>query len=252
MSVPRLSNDVWAEVFAYCTDLREVVRAWIAFCLVKRGVSALDPLWMMVLEKRFLSHTTLFLSRTAYPTSDAEKQGLAFYGRLHRRKKCGRSGCYAMFLEIDNTAASCRFHPGKMNAARVLSCCRQKSFKSDGCRTGYHSGDFYEFCFSTREPSAPAAIDVTAATTTTAAAAATADAVSANASAGASITIDTAATTTPTVLPAEDVDDLPTASTTKRPSLTLPALVAPPAAARGESALPQGLSMEQTKFPPIR
>jgi len=245
MSVPRLSNDVWAEVFAYCTDLREVVRAWIAFCLVKRGILALDPLWMMVLEKRFLSHTTLFLSRTAYPTSDAEKQGLAFYGRLHRKKKCGRSGCYAMFLEIDNTAASCRFHPGKMNAARVLSCCRQKSFKSDGCRTGYHSGDFYEFCFLAR------AIDVTAATATTTTAAATADAVSASASTGASITNDTAATTATTVLPAEDVDDLPTASTTKRPPLTLPALVAPPAAARGESALPQGLSMEQTKFPPI-
>ena len=153
-----LSGDLWVLVFEYLENLKEAVRAWIAFCLTKRGLSATDPLWLVLLEKRFESYTTLFLTRTAYPTLCEEKQGLRFFARIHHQKKCSRSGCYQTFVEIDNTATSCRFHPGRLNAAGILSCCRQKSFKSEGCRSAYHCGDYFDFVWGAREETATAAI----------------------------------------------------------------------------------------------
>ena len=150
----RFSADEWAIIFSYLPTLRCVVKSYIAFNLSKHGITSQHKIWMTVLEQRHSIDIRGFLLRTNYPTTEEQKQGLVFFARLHRRKKCSRSGCFKEFIEIDNTRTSCRHHTGRVNGQH-LTCCRASSFREEGCRRGYHSGDFFEFVHSKRDDNAP-------------------------------------------------------------------------------------------------
>ena len=141
----RLDSNAWLEIFLFLPSLRDVVKTWVAFCLSKHGISVQHPIWLQLLSLRLSLDTNAFLLRTNYPTSATDKQGLVFFARLHKKKKCSRSGCFMEFIECENTANSCRFHPGKTTAVGVLSCCRAKNFKEMGCAARFHTGDFFEF-----------------------------------------------------------------------------------------------------------
>jgi len=135
----RLDSNAWLEIFLFL-DLRDVVKTWVGFCLSKHGINVQHPIWLQLLSLRLTLDTNAFLLRTNYPTSATDKQGLVFFARLHKKKRCSRSGCFMEFIECENTASSCRFHPGKKTAAGVLSCCRAKNFKEIGCAARFHTG----------------------------------------------------------------------------------------------------------------
>lgn len=70
------------------------------------------------------------------------------------RRRCSNSGCLQYFCELDNRPNSCRHHPGRLLPTKTLSCCRARSFKSPGCKQGYHDGSFALFLSQPR-PSSP-------------------------------------------------------------------------------------------------
>ena len=162
-----LSAELWCEIFYYFRDIKDAIRTWIAFGL-RKVISKQHQIWMFLLVDLLKDSTiSSFLQRINCPTLPAQKQGLVFLSRIYQQKKCCRSGCFQMFSEIQNTSKLCRFHSGKMTSVGNLSCCREKSFRVVGCKTGYHCGDFYDYVFSLRDDSkitaktasAPAIID---------------------------------------------------------------------------------------------
>ena len=142
-----MDANLWLEIFLFLPSLREVVKTWVAFCLSKHGISVQHQIWFQLLSLASLD-TNAFLLRTNYPTSAIEKQGLVFFARLHKKKKCSRSGCFMEFIECENTANSCRFHPGKKTAVGYLSCCRAKNFKETGCSSRFHTGGTYIYYYT--------------------------------------------------------------------------------------------------------
>ena len=146
-----LSTEVWCEIFAYFPDIKDAIKTWIAFGL-RNVISKQHEIWMFLLVD-LLKDSTIsnLLMRSNFPTLPAEKQGLVFLSRINHKKKCSRTGCFQQFTEIQNNSNTCcRYHTGKMTSAGYLSCCREKSFRSKGCKTGHHCGDFYDYVFSER------------------------------------------------------------------------------------------------------
>lgn len=143
-------EDVWFQIFSWLGDLRESVRAWIAFGL-RHNVSRSSVLWDRLLEEHCQSHgqnLSWLMGRLASPI--APQHGLQAVARLYVWKKCSRSGCLQRFRELDNRAGVCSFHPGRLKGSK-LTCCRASSFRAAGCKTTWHDGDVYEMVYRRRE-----------------------------------------------------------------------------------------------------
>jgi hypothetical protein len=54
------------------------------------------------------------------------------------------------YHEFNNDNSQCVYHPGKLKSGGYLSCCRNKGFKSVGCKKAYHDGMFYSMVYSRR------------------------------------------------------------------------------------------------------
>lgn len=92
-----------------------------------------------------------------------ESMGMGLLKALFSSKKCSRSGCMKFYHEFNNDNSQCMYHPGKLKSGGYLSCCRNKGFKSVGCKKAYHDGMFYSMVYSRRviqeEGTATAAVD---------------------------------------------------------------------------------------------
>ena len=55
-----------------------------------------------------------------------------------------------IYKETDNGPAACSWHNGKMIRG-TLTCCKETSFKKEGCKRGWHDGALYESIYSRRE-----------------------------------------------------------------------------------------------------
>jgi hypothetical protein len=150
------SPDLWCEIFYRCSDLKDVVRLWIAFGL-RRTITKTSKIWTYVLE-HFLTRIGrrgggcgIFeaAERMQRPCLTINLTGLDLLAQLHKLRKCSRSGCLRNFIELENHKSACTYHTGKIRAG-YLSCCRAKSFRAPGCKEGYHDGDFFDYAFSKR------------------------------------------------------------------------------------------------------
>lgn len=79
-----------------------------------------------------------------------ESMGMGLLKALFSTKKCSRSGCMKFYHEFNNDNSQCMYHPGKLKSGGYLSCCRNKGFKSIGCKKAYHDGMFYSMVYSRR------------------------------------------------------------------------------------------------------
>ena len=148
--------ELWCEIFYRCSELKDVVRLWIAFGL-RKSITKKSKIWTHVLEHFLVRNGWrgggygIFeaTERMRRPCLNVKLIGLDLLAQLHKLRKCSRSGCLRNFIELENHKSACKYHTGKIRAG-YLSCCRAKSFRAPGCKEGYHDGDFFDYTFSKR------------------------------------------------------------------------------------------------------
>jgi len=150
----QICDDIWIHLSSYFDNIKYLLRLRIA--LNKRS-SQFDmerlTFWLKIVEQFYkgqredyynflqnLSHTNIFQANNAS----------AILRELFSNKKCSRTGCFKIFTEISNKNGTCKFHPGRKNSSGFLSCCRERTFQSEGCKKGYHDGFFHNVVFCQR------------------------------------------------------------------------------------------------------
>ncbi len=147
----KFGADLLIYMSVYCENLEDVVKLWIAFGLHKH-IPSYDRAWREVL--RFW----LLINEKGDSVEDAclrmgcrlDSGGLLLIERACVPRKCSRSGCFVLYKEIENGPAACSWHNGKM-VRGSLTCCKQTSFKDEGCKRGWHDGALFESIYTRRE-----------------------------------------------------------------------------------------------------
>ena len=111
-------EDIWLHVFSYTSETVECIRLYIGLRLW-RYVSEDSLIWIKHLQRHFLRKNkdledTMFRFRSTMSLFT----GLNLYKKLNERRKCSRSGCFAVYREIDNDNSACCYHPGRMKPSR--------------------------------------------------------------------------------------------------------------------------------------
>ena len=151
MHPSKFGADLLIYLSVYCSNLEDIVRFWVALGLHKH-IPSYDRAWREVLRFwQIVQNKGDSVEDTCLRMGcRLDSGGLLLIERACVPRKCCRSGCFTMYKEIDNSPLSCSFHNGKLTRGS-LSCCKQTSFKEEGCKTGWHDGALYESIYSRRE-----------------------------------------------------------------------------------------------------
>eukprot|EP01039_Chlorochromonas_danica_P006206 gene6206-6844_t len=156
----RLSPDMLISIAPYCSSLREFVLLLYATKLIllyRHGKD--DAFWEKLLQHylcafgRDLQHVLNNYQNIRSSSHIMDSHNTVWYHTtqdLFTIRKCSRSGCYQQYEEWMNHNQACSYHPGKLKN-NALTCCRERSFRSPGCKRTSHSGLFHYFLFSRRE-----------------------------------------------------------------------------------------------------
>ena len=152
----RLSTDLLIYLSSYCDSLRAYIRLLIASKLIIDLNQENDIFWMKLLKEFLRYHgkdleEVLFNYRNLHTSAqDSNKRGYTLCKDLFIDRRCSRSGCFKHYEEWNNHNTACLYHPGRMKNS-YLTCCRARSFQSEGCKKSHHSGIFHFMLHSERE-----------------------------------------------------------------------------------------------------
>lgn len=149
-----LCDEVWIQISSYFDDLKSIILWKIA---LSRKASQFSferhDFWLTIVEQFYRSRKldiTNFQSKyKSLNLTNAEDMS-NYLKSLFSTKKCSRSGCFRTYVEFNNNFGDCKFHPGKKNSAGYLTCCREKSFQAQGCKSSFHDGLFFNVLYCQR------------------------------------------------------------------------------------------------------
>jgi hypothetical protein len=155
MHASQFGSDLLIYLSVFCDDLADIVRFWIAFSSLRLHVPEYDRAWKQILRfwamqnqhQHNLGGLDDIIMRLG---CRLDSGGLLLLERVCSPRKCSRSGCFRLYKEKDNSNQACCFHPGKMMRGS-LTCCKQSSFREEGCARTWHDGALYESIYSRRE-----------------------------------------------------------------------------------------------------
>jgi len=146
-----LDEDVFAALLSWCFSGREGANLWIALCLSKGGIiSSHCEAWEQGFRGMLLARRVDYASTLMRMGIRFDTKGIRLLKCFHQMRKCSRSGCSVRYREEHNLVGVCSYHPGKLRA-KVLSCCKEPSFQSPGCKLAFHEGSIFEAIYSSRE-----------------------------------------------------------------------------------------------------
>ncbi len=156
-SIMDLDADCIAYLFLFL-EPKYAIRLWIVCRWNCYGITPQHKVWKGVVKNLLgserLNDVDEIYSRLNIIYSSDNSQAcpidnIVFMKELYRERKCGRSGCYKIYRELDNYKESCCYHPGTKRSTK-LSCCKAKNFSFPGCKYGYHNGHFFNVLYSER------------------------------------------------------------------------------------------------------
>lgn len=154
MLILQLCEDIWIHISSYLDNIKYLLRLKLA---LNKKCTQFDmgniPFWLNVTEQFYRGQTEDFsnyLERIAHSSLSPTNNASAMLRDLFSSKKCSRSGCLKVFTEICNNEGVCMFHPGRKKSSGKLSCCRERSFQSEGCKRGFHDGFLHKVVFCQR------------------------------------------------------------------------------------------------------
>lgn len=142
-------DEIWIVISSYFDNLKYLIN--LKFSFGKKYNYILgenkDQFWFKLINNYLTIRgidTSLVMKKFKNPDSDSLRStNYNLIKTLFSNKKCTHSGCFKIYNEWSNNSDSCLFHPGKKNSTGRLSCCREKSFQSIGCKSSFHDGLFY-------------------------------------------------------------------------------------------------------------
>ena len=141
--IKALNAECLYHIATYFDGLAYLVRLFVA-C---RGFSLFpksdDEFWGNLLTYYLLEQDNLDSYQRIEKRMRTRKKNFQLIYELFSTRKCTRSGCFKLYKEVGNDCMSCYYHPGRKTAGR-LTCCREKSFQTPGCKTGHHDGMFFQ------------------------------------------------------------------------------------------------------------
>ena len=151
-----ICDEVWIIIASYLDNIAYLIRWKIALSKKSSQFSyERKSFWLTLIEQFFHSQildTNTCLSKIRLSTISDSADTAYLLKELFSKKKCSRSGCLRFFREFKNNHGACKYHPGKKNSSGFLSCCREKSFQTPGCKSGYHDGLFFNMVYCQRLP----------------------------------------------------------------------------------------------------
>ena len=156
-SIMDLDADCIAYLFLFL-EPKLAIRLWMVCRWNSYGITPEHKVWKGVVKnllgnERLKDIDDIYSRLNIIYSSDNGQpcpiDNISFMKELYRHRKCGRSGCYKIYREVDNYKDSCCYHPGTKRSTK-LSCCKAKSFKDVGCKYSYHNGHFFNVLYSAR------------------------------------------------------------------------------------------------------
>eukprot|EP01038_Epipyxis_sp_PR26KG_P014209 gene14209-19063_t len=163
-----LKEDIWVYISTYLHDLKYFIRLWVVTGLFKLYSANNHSFWNKILQSYVITNKkpNITLIKLNFFPSDLSGYGLLrayFSNRICQNSGCGKSfreflnyGTFAASRiineEVESICFQCCYHPGKLNKAGYLTCCREKGFCQPGCKVGTHNGKFYSIANMKREP----------------------------------------------------------------------------------------------------
>ncbi|RYH05133.1 hypothetical protein EON65_45580 [archaeon] len=151
----QLSIDILVYLSLYCDS----TRAFIKLLEATKLIIELNPdnnVFYMKLAREYLRYhgqdldAVLASYRNLHSTVLEEgRRGYCLCQDLFIARRCTRSGCLRSFEEWQNHNHACCFHPGRLKA-NFLTCCRARSFQTEGCKRSFHCGIFHFMLHSDR------------------------------------------------------------------------------------------------------
>ena len=148
-STNRFCDDIWFIIGNYLSNLRFILRYWLADREFRQNYPTHCSFWSAMIKSYCVTHGYNYTDTMARLCLN-ESMGVGLLKALFSSKKCSRSGCMKFYHEFNNDNSQCVYHPGKLKSGGYLSCCRNKGFKSVGCKKAYHDGMFYSMVYSRR------------------------------------------------------------------------------------------------------
>lgn len=131
------------------SNLRFIMRYWLADKEFRQNYPAHCNFWSAMIKSYCMTHGYNYTDIMARLCLN-ESMGVGLVKALFSSRKCSRSGCMKFYHEFNNDNSQCLYHPGKLKSGGYLSCCRNKGFKSVGCKKAFHDGMFYSMVYSRR------------------------------------------------------------------------------------------------------
>lgn len=148
-STNRFCDDIWFIIGTYLSNLRFILRYWLADREFRQNYPTNCSFWSAMIKSYCMTHGYNYTDTMARLCLN-ESMGVGLLKALFSSRKCSRSGCMKFYHEFNNDNSQCVYHPGKLKSGGYLSCCRNKGFKSVGCKKAYHDGMFYSMVYSRR------------------------------------------------------------------------------------------------------
>lgn len=148
-STNRFCDDIWFIIGTYLSNLRFILRYWLADREFRQNYPTHCSFWSAMIKSYCMTHGYNYTDTMARLCLN-ESMGVGLLKALFSSKKCSRTGCMKFYQEFNNDNSQCVYHPGKLKSGGYLSCCRNKGFKSVGCKKAYHDGMFYSMVYSRR------------------------------------------------------------------------------------------------------
>lgn len=148
-STNRFCDDIWFIIGTYMSNLRFIMRYWLADKEFRQNYPAHCNFWSAIIKSYCMTHGYNYTDIMARLCLN-ESMGVGLVKALFSSRKCSRSGCMKFYHEFNNDNSQCLYHPGKLKSGGYLSCCRNKGFKSVGCKKAFHDGMFYSMVYSRR------------------------------------------------------------------------------------------------------
>jgi hypothetical protein len=155
LKMHRLCDELLFVIASYFDNLKYFVRLWIAFLLHKRITKKNSIFWSSLLQFYFRELKIDLKPIVNRNTLYTNVMGFDLLVFIFSNRKCTNSGCFKYFNEIFNGPKSCSFHPGKLKATGLLTCCNKRGFQTTGCRNCRHNGEFFAMVNLKREHSTP-------------------------------------------------------------------------------------------------
>ena len=151
-----ICDEVWIIVASYMDSIVYLLRWKIALSKKSTQFSFERKLFWLTLIEQFFNSQALdinsCLTKIRLSNISDSADTVCLLKELFSKKKCSRSGCLRYYREYTNNNGVCSYHPGKKNSSGYLTCCREKSFQTPGCKRGYHDGLFYNMVYCQRLP----------------------------------------------------------------------------------------------------